>query len=148
MLIVMVVFGLICFFFSSRRRHTRCALVTGVQTCALPISVQKVHRGLIIGEAGLPDLLGREAEDGRRPADERVEQRVQHRAIGPPRLRRRRPAIQPVLATAAEDARQIVVRELGHRAALPPDLHPVPRTAPLPLPPPPPPPPPPPTTPP
>src|SRR3546814_15068500 len=27
------------FFFSSRRRHTRCALVTGVQTCALPIFV-------------------------------------------------------------------------------------------------------------
>src|SRR3546814_15927854 len=26
------------FFFSSRRRHTRCSLVTGVQTCALPIS--------------------------------------------------------------------------------------------------------------
>src|SRR3546814_9003652 len=25
------------FFISSRRRHTRCALVTGVQTCALPI---------------------------------------------------------------------------------------------------------------
>src|SRR3546814_1769405 len=31
---------LVCsFFFSSRRRHTRCALVTGVQTCALPISL-------------------------------------------------------------------------------------------------------------
>src|SRR3546814_1850572 len=27
------------FFFSSRRRHTRCALVTGVQTCALPITL-------------------------------------------------------------------------------------------------------------
>src|SRR3546814_3359037 len=27
-------------FFSSRRRHTRCALVTGVQTCALPIYLQ------------------------------------------------------------------------------------------------------------
>src|SRR3546814_20750655 len=27
----------LCFFFSSRRRHTRCALGTGVQTCALPI---------------------------------------------------------------------------------------------------------------
>src|SRR3546814_18128409 len=26
------------FFFSSRRRHTRCALVTGVQTCALPLA--------------------------------------------------------------------------------------------------------------
>src|SRR3546814_3180754 len=32
---------IICFFFSSRRRHTRCALVTGVQTCALPISVKR-----------------------------------------------------------------------------------------------------------
>src|SRR3546814_573598 len=29
----------IVFFFSSRRRHTRCALVTGVQTCALPICI-------------------------------------------------------------------------------------------------------------
>src|SRR3546814_5633444 len=31
-----------CFFFSSRRRHTRCALVTGVQTCALPISSRRI----------------------------------------------------------------------------------------------------------
>src|SRR3546814_20583372 len=30
---------MLCFFLSSRRRHTRCALVTGVQTCALPISI-------------------------------------------------------------------------------------------------------------
>src|SRR3546814_4825226 len=35
---MLVVFLLLfVFFFSSRRRHTRCALVTGVQTCALPI---------------------------------------------------------------------------------------------------------------
>src|SRR3546814_14658002 len=33
----MIVDAFIVFFFSSRRRHTRCALVTGVQTCALPI---------------------------------------------------------------------------------------------------------------
>src|SRR3546814_13331463 len=34
----LLVCELVCFFFfSSRRRHTRCALVTGVQTCALPI---------------------------------------------------------------------------------------------------------------
>src|SRR3546814_9249435 len=32
------------FFFSSRRRHTRCALVTGVQTCALPIFCRAVAR--------------------------------------------------------------------------------------------------------
>src|SRR3546814_4504871 len=31
------------FFFSSRRRHTRCALVTGVQTCALPISSEALR---------------------------------------------------------------------------------------------------------
>src|SRR3546814_9032230 len=31
-------FRLFVFFFASRGRHTRCALVTGVQTCALPIS--------------------------------------------------------------------------------------------------------------
>src|SRR3546814_7607577 len=29
-------------FFSSRRRHTRCALVTGVQTCALPIFMENI----------------------------------------------------------------------------------------------------------
>src|SRR3546814_2345172 len=33
-----------CVFFSSRRRHTSCALVTGVQTCALPISTDPLHR--------------------------------------------------------------------------------------------------------
>src|SRR3546814_2100127 len=33
------------FFFSSRRRHTRCALVTGVQTCALPICIKKYILG-------------------------------------------------------------------------------------------------------
>src|SRR3546814_840328 len=33
------------FFFSSRRRHTRCALVTGVQTCALPIWAKALKPG-------------------------------------------------------------------------------------------------------
>src|SRR3546814_16760057 len=37
-----------CFFFSSRRRHTRCALVTGVQTCALPILLLSGHAYLDI----------------------------------------------------------------------------------------------------
>src|SRR3546814_6991530 len=36
------------FFFSSRRRHTRCALVTGVQTGALPISVRHPNQDLFI----------------------------------------------------------------------------------------------------
>src|SRR3546814_6024382 len=37
------------FFFSSRRRHTRCALVTGVQTCALPIWTTEPDPGRGIG---------------------------------------------------------------------------------------------------
>src|SRR3546814_3657799 len=43
------------FFFSSRRRHTRCALVTGVQTCALPIFtpgftyIATVETGAVLG---------------------------------------------------------------------------------------------------
>src|SRR3546814_7943025 len=45
------------FFFSSRRRHTRCALVTGVQTCALPISsvgaLIVLERALSVLSAGL-----------------------------------------------------------------------------------------------
>src|SRR3546814_15993683 len=48
-------------FFSSRRRHTRCALVTGVQTCALPVSaggvlacgvVPAAVPGVALGAAG------------------------------------------------------------------------------------------------
>src|SRR3546814_5977431 len=41
------------FFFSSRRRHTRCALVTGVQTCALPIS-EMLRR---IGASSIEELF-------------------------------------------------------------------------------------------
>src|SRR3546814_16398204 len=37
--------SLLLFFFSSRRRHTRCALVTGVQTCALPIYLPLILPG-------------------------------------------------------------------------------------------------------
>src|SRR3546814_11305545 len=63
--IVYVVFVSIYFFFSSRRRHTRCALVTGVQTCALPISTLKVagsklnsnaHFSPMVCIADLPEL--------------------------------------------------------------------------------------------
>src|SRR3546814_5076162 len=46
------------FFFSSRRRHTRCALVTGVQTCALPIlatlAVNAAGTGYVPGDYVYP----------------------------------------------------------------------------------------------
>src|SRR3546814_1504174 len=50
------------FFFSSRRRHTRCALVTGVQTCALPISYPGLREVKVNGnqtqEENAADLAG------------------------------------------------------------------------------------------
>src|SRR3546814_2707144 len=51
LLISYVVF-VVRFFFSSRRRHTSCALVTGVQTCALPIS-----NGAIVGRKPIKLVL-------------------------------------------------------------------------------------------
>src|SRR3546814_13357570 len=61
------------FFFSSRRRHTRCALVTGVQTCALPISVllglgASVALATVAGTVAAVAVVGWEVARGRRPA--------------------------------------------------------------------------------
>src|SRR3546814_2017555 len=65
------------FFFSSRRRHTRCALVTGVQTCALPIlvdvSADAVRRAVddcLVTDLGLLAVL---FGSGRRNHSEDVE---------------------------------------------------------------------------
>src|SRR3546814_4125922 len=69
----MIVFYLcICFFFSSRRRHTICALVTGVQTCALPISVEEcllaAQLFILIESEGFPMIwLSIEKYFGKRP---------------------------------------------------------------------------------
>src|SRR3546814_3437214 len=51
------------FFFSSRRRHTRCALVTGVQTCALPISGAAYQRCYVHFLRNALDHLPRKADD-------------------------------------------------------------------------------------
>src|SRR3546814_5273936 len=60
------------FFFSSRRRHTSCALVTGVQTCALPISVEfavETRRGdrIPCGKGNLREARGRMDEPPDQP---------------------------------------------------------------------------------
>src|SRR3546814_17264073 len=67
------------FFFSSRRRHTRCALVTGVQTCALPICFHKsrmhrVNANMVFGE--LPG--GYLAEHPHRRLRRRIERERRH----------------------------------------------------------------------
>src|SRR3546814_8467614 len=53
---------LIFFLFSSRRRHTRCALVTGVQTCALPISDNAVGGENSIADDGRSLLQARDGQ--------------------------------------------------------------------------------------
>src|SRR3546814_4891430 len=66
-LLLFCLFGLFSsiyvFFCSSRRRHTRCALVTGVQTCALPISGavdQDIDTRLTVKERRLADLVDKD----------------------------------------------------------------------------------------
>src|SRR3546814_3133536 len=79
----LIYFFIFVFFFSSRRRHTRCALVTGVQTCALPISFaqrrldepfpylildaryEKVREGGVVGSQAVLIAIGIDW-DGRR----------------------------------------------------------------------------------
>src|SRR3546814_11797821 len=81
------------FFFSSRRRHTRCALVTGVQTCALPISTRdaapaSVDRGArpLDGLAPFVDFVAHELLARRGLVDQRlraaVGQRSEERRVG------------------------------------------------------------------
>src|SRR3546814_6023725 len=67
------------FFFSSRRRHTRCALVTGVQTCALPIFGVGREQGaiLVAQDIAVADL----AIIGGRPADAEIVELPAQRAL-------------------------------------------------------------------
>src|SRR3546814_6571541 len=72
------------FFFSSRRRHTRCALVTGVQTCALPISHVSVDAVWVLEHVPLVAL----ACGVEQPAEVRLEPVGRHLNrlhLGPPR---------------------------------------------------------------
>src|SRR3546814_16250887 len=70
-------------FFSSRRRHTRCALVTGVQTFALPISLRGrarpgVTRGRELGARGGPPLDDLAVPVDAEPIGNRIRDDVTH----------------------------------------------------------------------
>src|SRR3546814_3707774 len=77
------------FVFASRRRHTSCALVTGVQTCALPISCLAIigdHAGKIDGiKVSLLDDAREVAMRRRLPAGVRMytgDDRSEERRVG------------------------------------------------------------------
>src|SRR3546814_8038258 len=121
----------LCFFLSSRRRHTRCALVTGVQTCALPISPaggRSRHRSCYcqaIGyclreaslrggtehyrhQAGMRDACGIAVAEGRNPVALAVELAARRDNGDPPR-RHRPPVGCPLMdALLAETAKRIL----------------------------------------
>src|SRR3546814_1397291 len=67
------------FFFSSRRRHTRCALVTGVQTCALPICAAG-HTTLSAGAVLL--LAGCGTQQSAHAADPAADADILNSALG------------------------------------------------------------------
>src|SRR3546814_7093534 len=72
--------SLLYFFFSSRRRHTRCALVTGVQTCALPISPGAQAGACLLQR----DLLLAEGQGGRQRTRAQIglSRRSEERRVG------------------------------------------------------------------
>src|SRR3546814_8783737 len=70
------------FFFSSRRRHTRCALVTGVQTCALPISDAQPHLRHRVVERQGPQGPSHHAGGGREARPPAHRQRSEERRGG------------------------------------------------------------------
>src|SRR3546814_11003154 len=84
-------------FFSSRRRHTRCALVTGVQTCALPISAVDVLQQQAVASGQFIRDPVREASVGRKLCIAEFGLLIAHNSIAldaaePPPLRRLRRA--------------------------------------------------------
>src|SRR3546814_18460763 len=111
------------FFFSSRRRHTRCALVTGVQTCALPIYRQGVpaRQRPRLGQrrrrvaAATPAKNAQARDDGRAPGGASAPERAwpsfntpggsDARALVPPYLRLSQTAATSPTASGPNPAR-------------------------------------------
>src|SRR3546814_14228298 len=119
------------FFFSSRRRHTRCALVTGVQTCALPISAQRLYT---LDDYVADGLMGKATAAALRAA---VSQRYNILIAGGTSAGKTTLANALLVAMASVDARVILIEDTpelqcplpepgAHRPRPPPDSTPDP----------------------
>src|SRR3546814_7553203 len=75
-----------------------------------------MHRSLLTGEAALPDFLGGEGNDRRGVADKRMEQRVEHSAIGASLGICGRIAVEAIFADIEKESAEIILREGGERA--------------------------------
>src|SRR3546814_20135761 len=76
------------FFCSSRRRHTRCALVTGVQTCALPICSSRGRSKSWLREIQTSGRASDESTPMRSVASRSEERRVGKECVSTCRSRR------------------------------------------------------------
>src|SRR3546814_7131210 len=109
------------FFFSSRRRHTRCALVTGVQTCALPIwlavkGIQKDASGSFSPFIFSPRSMRR------LPAWQQVQHADDHSAERQPEHARSRGVYQPFPCASTGQAARDAIGEIVESVANPADM--------------------------
>src|SRR3546814_13848415 len=111
------------FFLASRRRHTRCALVTGVQTCALPICFSKNILAAGLREAGIGYVglkaLGTPAA-GREAARKGQHRRLAEIYAGQLELPEAMVQAAQLVAMAEEhaDALQVCEREIGRASCV------------------------------
>src|SRR3546814_20002551 len=104
---------LVFFFFSSRRRHTRCALVTGVQTCALPISTLLTARTAM--SLKIPAWIGTRPGGWREGTSVRAEPQSRAAAAHPP-IESRSRAAAIADAVAVHQRREAAMESSGSRA--------------------------------
>src|SRR3546814_6814212 len=96
------------FVFSSRRRHTRCALVTGVQTCALPICAKGAGGGdhaLGLAAAEPEAAVGVEVAEVAHAVDDAGTSARCARALTPTLSRKRERGRKPSPARRSEERR-------------------------------------------
>src|SRR3546814_4691570 len=106
------------FVFSSRRRHTRCALVTGVQTCALPISRQPATLDPIgQQDAAVCTVLGGDAADPVRRQGIGIGRPESRCRVGARQLRPRRGEV-PAMRAQQVVAAFVVERSEEHTSEL------------------------------
>src|SRR3546814_3219677 len=94
---------MLAFFLSSRRRHTRCALVTGVQTCALPIYIDRNPQRVPVFGGGVHFCIGNRLA--------RLVLRTGLEALVTqfPRLRLADPAFKPVYGGALSETQLVAL---------------------------------------
>src|SRR3546814_11722144 len=92
---------IILFFLSVKRRQPSCALVTGVQTCALPISCPALPRSAARGHEMTAAVALAQIFDDRARFDDRAAIVLEHRRLAE-RMHREQPGLREIGCTSEE----------------------------------------------